>query len=66
MILETKVLTSKISVSFTYWAKGFDSPEVVAMHETNAIKTLYRDVNKDDPESVVVIHQEEKGFAKAF
>ena len=32
----------------------------------NAIKTLYRGVSKDDPKSVVVIHQSEEGVEKAF
>ena len=66
MALETTVFTFNISVPFADWAKGFDSAEVVAMHEANAIKPLYRGVNKDDPESVVVIHQAKKGVAKAF
>ena len=38
MALETTVFTFKISVPFADWAKGFDSTEVVAMHETNSIK----------------------------
>ena len=46
MAQETTVFTFKISVSFADWAKGFDSPEVFAMHEANAIKPLYRGVNK--------------------
>ena len=66
MALETTVFTFKISVPFTDWAKGFDSPEVVEMHEANEIKSLFRGVSKDDPESVVVIHQAEEGVAKAF
>ena len=68
MVLETTVFTFKISVHFSDWAKGFDSPEVVAMHEANSIKplSLYRGVSKDDPESVVVIHQAEEGVAKGF
>ena len=56
MALETTVFTFNISVPFADWAKGFDSAEVVAMHEANAIKPLYRGVCKDDPESVGVIH----------
>ncbi len=46
--------------------KGFDSPLVEAMHEANSIKPLYRGVGKDDPESVVVIHQAEERVAKAL
>ena len=56
MALETTVFTFNISVPFADWAMGFDSPEVVAMHESNSIKPLYRGVSKDDPKSVVVIH----------
>ena len=66
MALETTVFTFKISVPFADWAKAFDIPEVVAMHEANSIKPLYRGVSKDDPKSVVVIHQAEEGIAKAF
>ena len=66
MALETTVFTFKISVPFSDWVKGFDSPQVVAMHEANSIKPLYRGVSKDDPESVLVIHQAEEGIAKAF
>ena len=66
MALETTVFTFKISVPFADWAKGFDSAEVVALHKANAIQPLYRGVCKDDPESVVVIHQEEEGVARAF
>ena len=66
MALETTVFTFKISVPFADWAKGFDSTEVVSMHEVNSIKLLYRGVSKDDPESVVVLHQAEEGIAKAF
>ena len=49
MDLETTVFNFKISVPFADWAKGFDSTEVVAMHEANSIKPLYRGVSKDDP-----------------
>ena len=63
MALETTIFTFNISVPFEEWAKGFDSPEVVAMHDANAVTPLYRGVSKDDPESVVVIHQAEEGVA---
>ena len=66
MALETTVFTFKISVPFADCGKGFDSTEVVAIHESNSIKPLHRGVSKDDPESVVVIHQAEEGVAKAF
>ena len=66
MALETAIFTLKISLPFTDWAKGFDSPEVDAMYEANAITPLYRGVSEDDHESVIVIHQAEEGVAKAF
>ena len=66
MAQETTVFTFKISVPFADWAKGFDSPEVVAMHEANSIQPLYRGVSKDDPQAVVVVHQAEEGVAKAM
>ena len=64
MALETTVFTFKISVPFKEWAKGFDSPEADQMHKANGITPLYRGVSKNDPESVVVIHQGEEGAAK--
>ena len=66
MALETTVFTFKISVPFSEWTKGFDSPEVAEMHEANSMKPLYRGVSKDNPESVVVIQQAEEGVAKTF
>ena len=66
MSLETTIFTFKISVSFEEWAKGFDSPDVDALHKANAVKPLYRGVSKDDPQSVVVVHQAEEGVAKAM
>ena len=66
MALETTIFTFKISVPFEEWANGFDSPEVESLHKVNAVKPLYRGVDKDDPQSVVVVHQAEEGIAKAF
>ena len=66
MAQETTVFTFKISVPFSEWVKGFDSPEVEALHEANSVTPLYRGVSKDDSESVVVIHQAEEGVAKAM
>ena len=66
MSLETTIFTFKISVPFEEWAKGFDSPDVCALHKANAVTPLYRGVSKDDPELVVVIHQAEEGIVKAF
>ncbi len=63
MAIETTLFTFKISVPFTEWAKGFDSPEADQMHKAKGITPLYRGVSKDDPESVVVIHQGEEGAA---
>ena len=36
------------------------------MHKANAVKPLYRGVSKDDPQSVVVVHQAEEEIAKAM
>ena len=64
--LETTIFTFKISVPFEEWARGFDSPDVDAMHKANKVTPLYRGVSKDDPQSVVVVHQAEEGVAKAM
>ena len=37
MSLETTIFTFKISVPFEEWAKGFDSPDVDALHKANAV-----------------------------
>ena len=66
MTLETTVFTFKISVPFAEWAKAFDSDDVAKMHDAHSVKPLYRGFKKDDPESVVVIHQAEEGVAKAM
>ena len=66
MALETTIVTFMISVPFEEWAKGFDSPEVEAMHKANLVTPLYRGVSKDDPQSVVVVHQAEEGVVKAM
>ncbi len=63
MALETTVFTFKISVPFAEWAKGFDSPEAEQMHKATGVRPLFRGVSKDDPSSVVVIHQGEEGAA---
>ena len=63
MALETTVFTFKISVPFSEWVKGFDSPEAAEMHKASGLTTLYRGFSKDDPESAVVIHQGEEGAA---
>ena len=64
MSIETTIFTFKISVPFEEWARGFDSPEAQQMHKATGITPLFRGVCKDDPESVVVIHQGEEGAAK--
>tara|TARA_Y100001968_G_scaffold318665_1_gene349185 strand:+ start:1010 stop:1288 length:279 start_codon:yes stop_codon:yes gene_type:complete len=66
MALETTVFIFKISVPFEKWVQGFDSPEAVKMHEKAGMQTLFRGVSKDDPQSVIVIHQSEEGVARAM
>ena len=63
MALETTVFTFKISVPFSEWVKGFDSPEAAKMHESSGVTTLYRGISKNDPSSAVVVHQGEEGAA---
>ena len=66
MTIETTIFTFRISVHFEKWAALFDSPEAAKMHQEAGIKTLFRGKNKDDPQSVIVIHQAEEGAAKAM
>ena len=60
--LETTIFTYRISASFEEWDKSFDSPDFEAMHKANEV----REISKDDPQSVVVVHQPKERVAKAM
>ena len=64
--LETTIFAFSISVPFEEWAKGFDRPNVDAMHKSNAVQPLYLGVSKDYLQSVVVVHQTEEEVAKVM
>tara|TARA_B100000214_G_scaffold310830_1_gene242723 strand:- start:465 stop:731 length:267 start_codon:yes stop_codon:yes gene_type:complete len=66
MAQETIIFTFKISIPFEEWAKGFDSSDVDVLHKANAVTPLYRGISKDDPQSVVVVHQAEEDVAKTM
>ena len=66
MAIETTIFTFKISVQIEDWVRGFDSEGVGLMHRSSSVTPIYRGISKDDPQSVVVIHQAEEGFAKAM
>ena len=66
MALETTIFTFMISVLYEDWVKGFDCLEVDAMHKANGMTALYRGVSKNDPQSIIVIHQARRELQSIF
>ena len=62
----TAVFTFKIESSFDEWVKIFDSAEAAKRHSEFDIKPLFRGVNTEDPQKVIVIHQCPYGNMKKF
>jgi len=62
--METTVWTFSLSVPFEEWAAIYDSEDVVKMHASVGLKSLYRGVSKDDPSQVCAIHQAPEGVAQ--
>ena len=60
MSLETTVFTFKISVPFEEWAAVYDSQENIQMNKERGIVCLYKDVKKNDPNSVIIMEQGEE------
>ena len=63
--METTVWTFNLSVPFSEWAKIYDSEDVLKMHSSVGIKSLFRGVSKDDPTKVCAIQQGPAG-AKCY
>ncbi|KGG14179.1 MULTISPECIES: DUF3764 family protein [Prochlorococcus] len=66
MTLETTVVTFKLNGTFREWSAIFDSDEANRRHAEYGIKPLYRGVNKEDPQKVIVIHQHHEGGLDKF
>ena len=62
--METTVWTFNLSVPFSEWAKIYDSDDVLKMHSSVGIKSLFRGVSKDDPTKVCAIQQGPAGIAQ--
>ena len=62
----TSVFTFKIESSFAEWSAIFDGEEADKRHREYDIKPLYRGVNKEDPQQVIVIHQHPDGNIQEF
>ncbi len=62
--METTVWTFHLSVPFSEWARIYDSDDVVKMHASVGIKSLFRGVAKDDPTKVCAIQQGPVGVAQ--
>ena len=60
MSLETNVFTFKIKVPFEQWAEVYDSEENLQIYKELSITCLYKGVKKDDPNSVILIEQDEE------
>ena len=61
MSLETTAFSFKISVPYEEWAAVYDSKENIQMNKERWIICLHKGVKKDDPTSVILIEQGEKG-----
>ena len=62
--METTVWTFNLSVPFSEWAKIYDSEDVLKMHSSVGIKSLFRGVSKEDPTKVCAIQQGPAGIAQ--
>ena len=62
--METTVWTFNLSVPFSEWAKIHDSEDVIKMHTSVGIKTLYRGVSTTDPSKVCAVQQAPTGVAQ--
>tara|TARA_Y100000589_G_C27175479_1_gene638531 strand:+ start:1775 stop:2062 length:288 start_codon:yes stop_codon:yes gene_type:complete len=62
----TSVFTFKIKSTFEEWAAIFDSAEADKRHSEFDIQPLFRGVNKEDPQKVIVIHQAPEGNVEKF
>ena len=66
MVLETTVLSLKISVPIKQWASLYDSEENKHLMKEEKIVCLYTGVKKEDIISAVVIEQAEEGKSIAM
>ena len=62
----TSVFTFKVESTFDEWAAIFDSEEATRRHREFNIQPLYRGVNRDDPQEIIVIHQHPAGHIEKF
>ena len=62
--METTVWTFNLSVPFSEWAKIYDSEDVLKMHSSVGIKSLFRGVSKEDPTKVCAVQQGPAGIAQ--
>ena len=62
----TSIFTFRIESTFDEWAAIFDSAEADKRHSKFNIKPLFRGVNKEDPQKVIVIHQAPEGNVQKF
>ena len=62
----TSVFTFKIESTFDEWAAIFDSAEADKRHAGFEIKLLFREVSKENPQKIIVIHQALEGNVQKF
>ena len=63
-MIETHVLTFKITTSFSAWAEAYDAS--VPIQKIAGITSLYRGVSKDDSSKVCAVMQAESGVMEQF
>ena len=66
MFLETTLFTCKINVPFEQCSAVYDSEENLEMKRQLGITCLFKGVNKDDPNSLILIEQGELGKSIAL
>ena len=60
---EATVLKFKISNAFVEWTAVFDSDQNEAMLQAGGMAVFCRGLNKEDPQRVIVISQEEESIS---
>ena len=63
MAIERTIFDFKISKPFSEWASVFDSEENNLMLNEGGVTSIYRGINKKDPQRAVVVFQAKEGVA---
>ena len=64
LLVETHVLTFRITTAFDEWAKSYDGS--ADLQRAAGITSLYRGVSKDDPSRCCAVMQADSGVMERF